>query len=81
MGILLQAFEHGIDHVHYWTVNKRGYRTTESFAPQRFGVNYDRELYFKNRLTKLEGGNALMIGEYRQKFLDKILNKENNPRF
>ncbi|MDB8576036.1 hypothetical protein [Turicibacter sanguinis] len=80
MGMLIQAFELGIDNVSTWKVNRKGYKTTAYFGVGRY-ENYDRKEYFEERLCQLNGGRALMTGKYRERFMNKVSNKRNNPHF
>lgn len=80
MGMLLQAFDLGINEVDTWKVNQYGYRTTAYFGENGY-ANYERKEYFEERLRELEGGCALMTGKYFEKFNNKVSNKRNNPHF
>lgn len=78
MGMLLQAFELGIDKVLYWDTNKHGYKTTATFGKNGFGESYPRVEYFTSRLEQLDGTEALLTGDYYNKFTKKVSNKRNN---
>lgn len=80
MGMLLQAFELGIDEVDTWKVNAGGYKTTPYFGSGRY-ANYQRKEYFEERLRQLDGGHALMTGNYYERFINKVSQKDNNPHF
>lgn len=80
MGMLLQAFELGIDNVLYWRINDYGYKTTTIFGSEGFQESYPRYDYFVNRLIELDGTEALLTGKYYSKFVNKISNKRVNPR-
>ncbi|MDB8564268.1 hypothetical protein PNU83_09085 [Turicibacter sanguinis] len=79
MGMLLQAFELGIENVDTW-IYAGDYPKTAWFGPEGYS-KYNRKEYFETKLREINAGDALVTGEYYNKFIRKVSNKRNNPYF